>query len=593
MPAAWLERIESGTVENCYNTGKVSGEGSVGGVVGENSSGIGTVTNCYNTGTVSGKGSVGGVAGENNGTVANCYYQQSEGAPTKGIGAANGTVSKVESKTPTQFASGEVAWLLQDGQDSDIWGQTLTGGTPDLYPVLKAFDSDAPQVFKVTFMNGENEFAAAYANSGGKVSAPNPAPTNVGHQFVGWYSDNTAWDFNTEVTEDLTLTASWRQLSSDASVTSVTVKDTSGKISGTEITVTLPAGSSLPTDADEITIEVAAGATYGDTLTTSDGGATWTFTVTAEDGTKANYTIHITVEQPAPDPEPETPVTPPAPPSGGGSSNPTYRPDIGTTENGEVDVSTTRPHAGDTVTVTPKPDDGYDVQTVTVTDEDGSTVTVTPNEDGSFTFIQPEGEVTIDVAFTPHVSSSIQLQDGSAVEIASPDDVIEIPQSSTFTVTFKSEKPLSDFAFLAGNGKAIATDTVAAWNPETREGTYTLYGLGAPGTAHDTTGIYVNGVKLFSMQVVPRPLTSDTTVDFAMQVGGTYQFWVKPDDPVANYTFNTANGDMLKTSIVKGAYPDAQGRYLCRLTVTGRGDTVGVYCNIDGNTYKLFTVDCR
>ena len=34
-----------------------------------------------------------------------------------------------------------------------------------------------------------------------------------------------------------------------------------------------------------------------------------------------------------------------------------------------------------------------------------------------------------------------------------------------------------------------------------------------------------------------------------------------------------------------------QGRYLCRLTVTGRGDTVGVYCNIDGNTYKLFTVD--
>ena len=81
-----------------------------------------------------------------------------------------------------------------------------------------------------------------------------------------------------------------------------------------------------------------------------------------------------------------------------------------------MDVSTTRPHAGDTVTVTPKPDDGYDVQTVTVTDEDGETVPVTPNADGSFTFTQPEGEVTIDVAFTPHVSSSIQLQDGSAVD---------------------------------------------------------------------------------------------------------------------------------------------------------------------------------
>ena len=589
------ENRESGTVENCYNTGKVSGEGSVGGVVGENSSGIGTVTNCYNTGTVSGKGSVGGVAGENNGTVANCYYQQSEGAPTKGIGAANGTVSKVESKTPTQFASGEVAWLLQDGQDSDIWGQTLTGETPDRYPVLKVFDADAPRVYRVTFAGAEDvpNVSDQYVNANCTVTEPEIQDKE--DSTLGWYSDlkyTDRWDFeNDTVRQDMTLYAKW--LSNDAGVSSVTVKDTSGIIRGTEITVTLPAGSSLPT-ANDIQITAAMGATYGDTLTTSDDGATWTFTVTAEDGTTTvTYTIQITVEQPAPDPEPETPVTPPAPPSGGGSSNPTYRPDIGTTENGEVDVSTTRPHAGDTVTVTPKPDDGYDVQTVTVTDEDGETVPVTKNEDGSFTFTQPEGEVTIDAAFTPHVSSSVQIQDGSVVDIASPDDVIEIPQSSTFTVHFTSEKPLSDFAFLAGNGKAIATDTVSVWNPETKTGTYTLYGLGAPGSAHDTTGIYVNGVKLFTMKVVPRPLTSDTTVDFAMSVGQTYQFWVKPDDPDANYTFNTANGDMLQTAIVKDAYPDEQGRYLCRLTVTGRGDTVGVYCSIDGNTYKLFTVDCR
>ena len=195
----------------------------------------------------------------------------------------------------------------------------------------------------------------------------------------------------------------------------------------------------------------------------------------------------------------------------------------------------------------------------------------------------PESEMT----------TKVTLQNGSTVTIASPDDVIEIPQSSCFQVVFTNENDLDGFALTAGNGKSIATDTVAAWNPETKQGTYTLYGLGAPGTANDTTGIYVNGVKLFTMRVVPRPLTSDTTVDFAMSVGQTYQFWVKPDDPSANYTFNTANGDMLQTSIVKDAYPDEQGRYLCRLTVTGRGDTVGVYCQIDGNTYKLFTVNCQ
>ena len=195
----------------------------------------------------------------------------------------------------------------------------------------------------------------------------------------------------------------------------------------------------------------------------------------------------------------------------------------------------------------------------------------------------PESEMT----------TKVTLQNGRTVTISSPDDVIEIPQSSCFQVVFTNENDLDGFALTAGNGKAIATDTVAAWNPETKQGTYTLYGLGAPGTANDTTGIYVNGVKVFSMKVVPRPLTSDTTVDFAMHVGQTYQFWVKPDDPDASYTFNTANGDMLQTAIVKDAYPDEQGRYLCRLTVTGRGDTVGVYCSIDGNTYKLFTVNCQ
>ncbi len=585
---------DSSTVANCYNTGKVTGSGDyVGGVVGKNSYG-GTVTNCYNIGEVNGQSSVGGVVGENdNSTVTNCYYQQSEGV--SGIGSPESN-ENADSKDVGAFKSGEVAWLLQNNQADSVWGQDLT---TDSYPQLTALDNTAPQVYRVTFQTEENipEVPDQYVND--KVTKPIPDPETP---ILGWYSDSAytnRWNFETDtVRQDMTLYA--KRLSNDAGVSSVTVSGhaaTSGEEANT-FTVTLPAGSSLPANADEITIIPVTGANVSKPTSTDDG-ATWTFTVTAEDGTtEVTYTIHITVEQPEPTPEPEpepdpeTPVTPPAPPSGG-SSNPTYRPDIGTTENGEVDVSTTRPHAGDTVTVTPKPDDGYDVQTVTVTDEDGETVPVTKNEDGSFTFTQPAGEVTIDVAFTPHVSSSIQLQDGSAVEIASPDDVIEIPQSSTFTVTFKSEKPLSDFAFLAGNGKAIATDTVAAWNPETREGTYTLYGLGAPGSAHDTTGIYVNGVKLFSMQVVPRPLTSDTTVDFAMQVGGTYQFWVKPDDPDASYTFNTANGNMLQTSIVKDAYPDEEGRYLCRLTVTGRGDTVGVYCNIDGNTYKLFTVDCR
>ena len=61
-----------GTVRNCYSTGKVSGNGRTGGVVGDNT---GLVEYCYATGEISGSGSpmVGGVVGSSrNGIVRNC-----------------------------------------------------------------------------------------------------------------------------------------------------------------------------------------------------------------------------------------------------------------------------------------------------------------------------------------------------------------------------------------------------------------------------------------------------------------------------------------------------------------------------------------
>jgi len=64
---------ESVVIENCYNTGAVTGSGdAVGGIVGNNR---GTVQNCRNTAVISGGGYVGGVVGYNTvlGTVKNCY----------------------------------------------------------------------------------------------------------------------------------------------------------------------------------------------------------------------------------------------------------------------------------------------------------------------------------------------------------------------------------------------------------------------------------------------------------------------------------------------------------------------------------------
>lgn len=118
---------------NCYNTGKVSVTGDracVGGVCGYNTKNI---KNCYNTGKISvtiHSSFVGGVCGMNFGGINNCYFLT--GTADKGIGVSSSAFpSKATEKTENQFKSGEVAWLLNDSQNPQLWGQ----GSNDM-PVL-------------------------------------------------------------------------------------------------------------------------------------------------------------------------------------------------------------------------------------------------------------------------------------------------------------------------------------------------------------------------------------------------------------------------------------------------------------------------
>lgn len=64
-----------------------------------------------------------------------------------------------------------------------------------------------------------------------------------------------------------------------------------------------------------------------------------------------------------------------------------------------MEIDNDEPEAGDTVTITPKPDEGYEVEDVIVTDEDGNRVEVTENPDGSWSYEQPDSDVTIEVIF--------------------------------------------------------------------------------------------------------------------------------------------------------------------------------------------------
>ncbi len=80
-------------------------------------------------------------------------------------------------------------------------------------------------------------------------------------------------------------------------------------------------------------------------------------------------------------------------------ANPNYKITIGDMENGTVTANPTAAKAGATVTLTPVPDEGYALSTLTVTDRFGDAVRVTEQADGTYTFPMPNGQVTVTATF--------------------------------------------------------------------------------------------------------------------------------------------------------------------------------------------------
>ena len=93
--------------------------------------------------------------------------------------------------------------------------------------------------------------------------------------------------------------------------------------------------------------------------------------------------------------------------SGRDDSDPSYAVGIpDKTENGSVSVSPKNASRGDRVTVTVKPDAGYELDSLKVFDKNGKELELTDKGDGRFTFIMPAGRVEVKAAFTEEVKIS-------------------------------------------------------------------------------------------------------------------------------------------------------------------------------------------
>ena len=86
--------------------------------------------------------------------------------------------------------------------------------------------------------------------------------------------------------------------------------------------------------------------------------------------------------------------------SSSSSSSSSYSVSVPSAANGSVSVTPRSASKGTTVTITVKPDDGYELDKLTVTDKDGNRLSLSDKGNGKYTFTMPSGKVSVDAAFS-------------------------------------------------------------------------------------------------------------------------------------------------------------------------------------------------
>ncbi len=96
--------------------------------------------------------------------------------------------------------------------------------------------------------------------------------------------------------------------------------------------------------------------------------------------------------------------------SGGDDSDPTYAIEVGEDiRNGTVTANRRYAERGDTVTITVKPDDGFKLDDLTVTDKNGNELKLTDKGNGKYTFKMPAGKVAVSATFAPEKTAADYL----------------------------------------------------------------------------------------------------------------------------------------------------------------------------------------
>ena len=158
-------------------------------------------------------------------------------------------------------------------------------------PLLR-ITSIQPNIYTVTFdIDGTPTFMTVTESA----TVPRPEdPAKLGYTFDGWYLDAAKFDFNTPITDNITLTAKWK--SSDATLKSLTVS--SGTLTpafdpGVNVYDVRVQNSVTLLVAQAVANDAKASVSAVRTFAPSEGFNVFSIPVTAEDGTRNTYTLNV------------------------------------------------------------------------------------------------------------------------------------------------------------------------------------------------------------------------------------------------------------------------------------------------------------
>lgn len=208
---------------------------------------------------------------------------------------------------------------------------------------------------------------------------------------------------------------------------------------------------------------------------------------------------------------------------GGGSSAAKHGVTISDSKNGAVTASAAKAETGDKVILTPKADEGYELDKITAKDKDGKEVKLKAEKDGTYSFTMPKGGVTVDTTFKQAEGATNTDKPAAA---ATKTIILQIGSTA---VLVDDQAIINDVAPVIRNDRTLVPIRVitealggqVAWNEAAKEVTLTVNGkeikmtIGKVLEKYGVAPVIIGGRTFVPVRFVADELGAVTTWDDA------------------------------------------------------------------------------